>query len=100
MQIRITNAHELGMIMRASRKTQNVRLDDLAGSAQVGAVFVGEAERGKESVHLGKVMRLLHELGIVLQVDVPESVLPTLEKIRQKGVKPVRPRKPSTKLAR
>jgi hypothetical protein len=47
MLIPITTVAELGLLVRATRKSQGVRLDDAAGSAGVGTVFAGEVERGK-----------------------------------------------------
>jgi len=46
------------LLMRATRKQQKVRIDDVAGSAGVGPVFVREVERGKETVQLGRVLQV------------------------------------------
>ncbi len=89
----ITSAQELGLLIRATRKSQKVRMDDLAGSAGVGPVFVREVERGKETVQLGRVMRLLAELGIELKADVPDQVIPAFVSLKQAGVKPLKPRR-------
>jgi transcriptional regulator with XRE-family HTH domain len=89
MLIDIRSVTELGLAIRAARKAGGVRLDDLAGTAGVGHVFVRETERGKETVQLGRVLRLLNELGIELKADVPESALPMLERLRSEGLKPL-----------
>lgn len=93
MLIPINTPAELGLLMRATRKQQKVRMDDLAGSAGVGPVFVRDVERGKETVQLGRVLQVLHELGIELKVDVSEDVLAALEQLKKTGVKPLTPRK-------
>lgn len=93
MLIDIRSVPELGLVIRAARKGQAVRMDDLAGSAGVGPVFVREVERGKETVQLGRVMKLLLELGIELKADLPAHALPILERLRQEGVKPLKPRR-------
>lgn len=93
MLIDIRSVAELGLAIRAVRKAQAVRMDDLAGSAGVGPVFVREVERGKETVQLGRVMKLLLELGIELKADVPDHALAMLERLRQDGVKPLTPRR-------
>jgi len=67
-------------------------MDDLAGSSGVGPVFVREVERGKETVQLGRVLNLLAELGIELRADVPDNVLPLFDRLRQTGLKPLKPR--------
>lgn len=94
MQVMIQSPKTLGLLIRATRKTQRVRMDDLAGSAGVGPVFVREVERGKETVQLGRVLNLLAELGIELRADIPDNVLPAFERLRQAGVKPLKPRRP------
>jgi hypothetical protein len=76
MIILISTPQELGLLLRATRKWQKLRIDDVAGSAGVGPVFVREVERGKPTVQLGKVMQLLAELGVALHVDVPADVSP------------------------
>lgn len=59
---------EIGAIVRARRKTLGVTQAELAGLADVGARFVVELERGKETLELGKVLRVLDRLGIQLFV--------------------------------
>ncbi|MDD2927179.1 helix-turn-helix domain-containing protein [Rhodoferax sp.] len=93
MLIPITTVAELGMLVRAARHTQGLRLDDAAGSAGVGPVFAGEFERGKESVQLGLVLKLLDEVGLQLKVDVPDKALPEFQALQAKGLRPLRPRR-------
>lgn len=93
MNIQITSPQELGLLLRATRKQQKLRMDDLAGSAGVGPVFVREVERGKSTVQIGKVMQLLAELGVVLHADVPADVGPVFEALKKSGVKPLKPRR-------
>ena len=64
MLVTILSPQQLGLLIRATRRTQKLRLDDTAGTAGVGHVFVREVERGKPTVQLGRVLRLLGELGI------------------------------------
>ena len=93
MNTRITSPQQLGLLIRATRKSQNVRLDDLAGSAGVGHVFAREVERGKSTVQLGRVMRLLAELGIDLKADVSPDAMKEFARLEATGVKPLRPRR-------
>jgi y4mF family transcriptional regulator len=95
MIVTITTPQELGLLLRATRKRQKLRMDDLAGSAGVGPVFVREVERGKPTVQLGKVMQLLAELGVELHADVPADVGPVFDALRKAGVKPLTPRRAS-----
>ena len=93
MLVPISSPDELGLLIRAVRKHQKLLMDDVAGSASVGPVFVREVERGKETVQLGRVMRILAELGIELRADVPDEVKDTLSALKAKGIKPFTPRK-------
>jgi len=52
MKFPVKSAADLGLLVRATRKSNHLRLDDVAGSAQLGAVFVGDVEHGKATVHL------------------------------------------------
>lgn len=92
MRVPITNVRDAGMLVRAVRKSQGLRMDDLAGSAGVGHVFVRDAERGKETIEFGRFLRLLSELGIKLEFDVPSDSLPIYQKLQETGLKPLPPR--------
>ena len=74
MKIPIDNAAAIGKVVRASRKAQKIRQDDVAGSIGVSENFLGKIERGSESVQWGKLFQVLEGLGIRVMVDVPESV--------------------------
>jgi transcriptional regulator with XRE-family HTH domain len=93
MKFPVKSVADLGVMARATRRSNHLRLDDVAGSANLGPVFVGDVEHGKETVQLGRVLRLLEEIGIQLFADVPQSALEELEKLKAKGVKPHVPRR-------
>lgn len=57
----------------------------------MGTVLAGEVERGKDSVQLGLVFKLLDEMGFALKVDFPESALPMLRQLQEQGVRPLSP---------
>lgn len=97
MKIPVHTVADLGKLIRATRKSHALRLDDVAGSAKVGPVFVADVEHGKATVQMGRVLQLLAELGILLEADVPDSVRPAWEKLQQTGMKPRKPRKPRQK---
>ncbi|WP_036184081.1 helix-turn-helix domain-containing protein [Marinobacter sp. ELB17] len=92
MKITVSSVKQAGMLVRAVRKSQSLRQDDLAGSAGVGHVFVRDAERGKETIEFGRFLRLLDELGICVTFDIPESALPQYEQLKATGMKPLPPR--------
>ena len=74
MRIPISNTADLGHVIRAARKAQGLRLDDAAAFAGVGTVFAGDVERGKPTVQLGRVLRLLEQLGLRLIIDAPDAI--------------------------
>ena len=96
MQVPIKTPAELGLVVRAARKAQRLRLDDAAAFAGVGTVFAGDVERGKPSVQLGRVLKLLSQLGLHLVVDAPDAAAPVLSALRERGVRPRRKRSTST----
>ena len=52
-----------GAAIRATRKTQGLRQDELAGTAGVGTRFVVELESGKASVQFGKALTVAQAPG-------------------------------------
>lgn len=67
----IQSTEELGLIIRAVRKSTQVRQDDLAAIVGVSRQFTVDVEKGKPTVQFARVLRLLKELGIELSVDIP-----------------------------
>lgn len=72
MKIALKSAQELGPVLRAVRKAQNLRQDDMAGSVQVSENFLAKVERGSETVQWGLLFRVLHDLGVRIELDVPD----------------------------
>lgn len=78
----IRSVEELGLVIRAVRKFGQVRQDDLAALVGVSRQFAVDAEKGKPTIQLGRVLRLLKELGIELSVDIPQGAHAELEGLR------------------
>jgi transcriptional regulator with XRE-family HTH domain len=74
MKHKITSVTELGTLIRATRKSVDMRLDDLAATSNLSKQFVNDVELGKPGVQMGKVLQVLQELGVHMYVDVPDSV--------------------------
>jgi len=60
---------------------------DLAGAVRVSRQFTHDVEQGKPTIQLGRVLLLLRELGIALNVDIPDEASRTLATLQ-----PSRPR--------
>lgn len=81
-----------GLVLRAVRRSQKRRLDDLADCAGVGHVFVRDVEHGKPTVQLGRVLQALAELSIGVQLAVPDESVPELERLQHEGLRPLKRR--------
>lgn len=91
--IPINSSADLGFAVRATRRAQGLRQDDVAGSAGVGALFAIDVEHGADTVQLGRVLRLLRELGIELYAEIPPAALAEFQEIKRRGVRPLKRRR-------
>ena len=64
----IVGMKEVAELVRTTRKKQGATQIQLAQIANVGTRFVRDVEDGKESVHFGKLMRVLAILGIKMEM--------------------------------
>lgn len=76
MQVQIEDASDIGQYIRAIRKAQGLRQEDLAAMAGTSHVVLGNVERGKDTVQIGRVFALLRQLGIQVQLDLPMDLPP------------------------
>lgn len=67
----VKNPAQLGQLVRATRKHQGLRQDEVG---RLSHSFIGEVEMGKPTAQFGKVMQTLRELGIKLHVELPPGV--------------------------
>ena len=49
MLLPVKTPEELGLLVRAARKADKLRMDDVAGAAGVGPVFLREVERRRDA---------------------------------------------------
>lgn len=66
-----TSARELGITIRETRKQLGVTQKDLALTAGTGLRFIIELEAGKDTCQIGKVLTVLHTLGIRFTLTPP-----------------------------
>lgn len=85
MQVNISSVADLGLVVRAVRRSSKVRLDDLAAISGVSKQFTSDVEHGKSSVQLGLVLKLLSELGIKFKLDISQEAELELAALRAKG---------------
>jgi HTH-type transcriptional regulator / antitoxin HipB len=68
MDTPIRTPAELGALVRDHRKRLGATQIELAALADVGPRFIVELERGKPTLELGKVLRVLDRLGLRVEV--------------------------------
>lgn len=61
---KISNASEIGQLMRQRRRELGKNQQDIAWIAGVGVRLVSELENGKETAEIGKALLLLERLGL------------------------------------
>ncbi|WP_408591289.1 helix-turn-helix domain-containing protein [Novosphingobium sp.] len=61
----------LGQVIRAERKAQGLRQDELAAASGVGLRFLVELERGKDTAQIGKALAVLAALGCGVVITRP-----------------------------
>ena len=97
MQVPINSVADLGLAVRAVRRSSKLRLDDMAATAGVSKQFASDVELGKETVRMGLVFKVLRELGLRLSVDIPEQSGQELSLLRDKPTAPKTFKKPKRK---
>jgi HTH-type transcriptional regulator/antitoxin HipB len=65
---KIRNVGDIGGAIRAKRTAIGIRQEQLAALAGVGPRFLSEIENGKESAEVGKVLHVLHRLGLEVSI--------------------------------
>jgi HTH-type transcriptional regulator / antitoxin HipB len=73
MGARLTTPHDVGALVRNTRRAQGLTQDDVALLAGTGRRFVVELERGKPTIRLDGVMAVLAALGIELEGHARED---------------------------
>lgn len=79
MQHKITSVADIGVLVRATRKSAGIRIDDLASMAGVSKQYLADLELGKPGVQMGKALQVLQELGLYVYVDAPDSTQPHVQ---------------------
>jgi HTH-type transcriptional regulator/antitoxin HipB len=65
----VTRVEEIGELVRNHRKETGLTQRRTSGLAGVGVRFMGELERGKSTVELGRVLQVLDALGLEVHIQ-------------------------------
>jgi y4mF family transcriptional regulator len=71
MTDRILTPADIGASVRAARKAQGLRQDQLAGASGVGLRFIVDLEAGKPTIQMGKTLLVLQTLGCSIDIAPP-----------------------------
>lgn len=64
---------KIGALVKQTRKSMGVTQKDLALTSGTGLRFIIELEKGKPTCQIGKVLTVLHTLGIKLAFTPPPT---------------------------
>lgn len=84
MKLPVRSVEDVALLLRAVRKSARLRQDDLAATAGVSKQFAADVERGKPTVQLGLVLKLLAEAGVALNAEIPDSAAEEVNRQRAK----------------
>jgi len=88
MKVTLKHHEELGPLVRATRKCQGMRQDATAEGIGVSENFLAKVERGGGTVQWQKLFQVLTELGLRVEIDVPDAAVALLqEQDRMRGAK-------------
>jgi len=62
----IKNSLQIGAIIRQLRKDAKLTQIEAAGMCEVGTRFLSDLENGKPTLHLGKVLKVLQNFGLLV----------------------------------
>lgn len=67
-------SEEVGKLVRLTRHGLKVTQKQLALTSGTGLRFIVDLEKGKPTCHLGKVLTVLHTLGITIELNPPIKI--------------------------
>lgn len=68
MNRNINNVSDIGSLIKTYRKGMGLNQVEAAGLLGVGVRFLSELERGKSTLEIGKVLQVIHGIGLNLIV--------------------------------
>lgn len=65
---RVSDVADIADLLKRTRKSQGLTQADLASATGVGLRFISDIENGKETAQIGKVLHIMHALGIKMEL--------------------------------
>lgn len=84
VKIKMRNIKQLGAVSKLVRQSQSLDQETAGLLSGNGLTFISQFENGKETVEIGRVLNLLEQLGIELEINLPPN-LPekTIDKLKK-----------------
>jgi transcriptional regulator with XRE-family HTH domain len=84
VQFKVRNIKQLGAVSKLVRQSQSLVQETAGLLSGNGLTFISQFENGKETVEIGRVLNLLEQLGIDLEINLPPN-LPeeTIDKLKK-----------------
>lgn len=67
------DAKTVGAIVRTQRKSKRLTIAELAAHCNVGVRFISELENGKETIEIGKALKVLTRLNLVVTITPADT---------------------------
>lgn len=67
--MKITSTQDIGTLVKTIRKKQNLTQETLAQLCNVGVRFVSDLENGKPTCEIEKVLKVVSNLGIKIEME-------------------------------
>ncbi|WP_211342238.1 transcriptional regulator [Litorilituus sediminis] len=84
MKIKVKNIQQLGSVSKLVRKSQSLDQETAGLLSGNGLTFISQFENGKETVEIGRVLNLLEQLGIELEINLPPNLSDkTIDKLKE-----------------
>ena len=70
----MSDMKEVGAFIANERKRQGITQLELSQAADVGRRFIVELESGKDTIHAGKLLKVLATIGIDFSLTAPKGI--------------------------
>ena len=71
--MRVASAGEIGMAVSKKRKKSGYTQKEVAEATGLSASFISDVENGKQTAEIGKIIKLVHCLGMDIEIVDRES---------------------------
>ena len=68
IEVAVKDSAQIGKIVRQLRKSANLSQIEAAAMCKVGTRFLSDLENGKSSLHLGKVLQVMRNFGLLVVI--------------------------------